>query len=125
MSHPLGWVCAVAMTMDKGIKGQWAQLSREHGICELYEGVEDGPFCERTKEELVTVERTHRNIQKVRAEETIIKAAQRLIDHDRMNCLIAARGEAGLGDKMLFENCASCEEKELDKALKDLGEIHE
>jgi hypothetical protein len=63
MSHPwvnglpstqqVGWVCAVATVMDKGIAGQFAYVNRGHGICELHQKIVDNPpFCERTKSEL-------------------------------------------------------------------------
>lgn len=52
ITHQIGWLCAVDLVMTKGVEGQKAQLSQGHSVCELYQRVEDGPFCERTKEEL-------------------------------------------------------------------------
>ena len=52
ITHQIGWICAVAVAMDKGYKGQSAQLSHGHSVCELYQRVEDGPFCDQTKKAL-------------------------------------------------------------------------
>ena len=136
--HQIGWVCAVAVAMDKGIGGRWCQLSREHGACELYDRAEDGPVCEQTKEELATFERKDRermiaNRQQdflwrtLRQQQVLVNAVQREVDHARMGWMVARRGLLDVGRPDIGEsfNGGSFEYNEMIRVLEELNKTKE